>query len=64
MILWVGLTMWIQCEYNARPCRLSSHGRICCRHIIMLPDIIMSVEMLVIRDAVEKSCMQAFDGKT
>jgi hypothetical protein len=30
----------------------------------MLPDIIMSVEMLVITDAVEERCMQAFDGKT
>jgi hypothetical protein len=30
----------------------------------MLPDIIMSVEMLVITSAVEESCMQAFDGKT
>jgi hypothetical protein len=66
MILWVGLTVWIRYEYNARPCTcmLSSPGRISCRYIIMLPDIIMSVEMLVIRVAVEESCMQAFDGKT
>lgn len=60
MILWVGLTIWIRCEYNSRPCRLSSPGRISCQHIIMLPD--MSVEILVITDAVEESGMQALMG--
>lgn len=63
MILWIGLTIWIRCEYNSRPCRLSSPGRTSCRHIIMLPDIVMSVEMLVVTDAVDESGMQALMGK-